>query len=308
MSLRKTAAGSASRGGAAGKGDAAELEGVRLSHPGRRLFADPPITKLQLARFYADIAEFILPGMINRPVMLLRCPDGAEGGQCFFQKHLSPGFGDAVREVLDAEDQQRWIYIEDLRGLLSLVQMNALEYHVWGCTVRDLDHADRLVFDFDPAPGVAWKQVVRSAQDLRERLEGLKLRSFVRTSGGKGLHLVVPIKPTPWSEAKDFCHAVAETLAGEQPERYVAVASKARREGKIFVDYLRNGRGATAVASYSLRNKPGAPIATPLIWDELPRLRSPQQFTYANIKRRLARLQDDPWKGFEQLKQALPKT
>jgi bifunctional non-homologous end joining protein LigD len=284
-----------------------ESGGVRLTHPERELFADPPITKQQLAQFYTDIADFILPGLINRPLLLMRCPDGAAGGQCFFQKHLSHGFPDAVHEVLDPEDKQRWIYIDDLRGLLSLVQMNALEYHVWGCTVDDIDHADRLVFDLDPAPEVKWKQVVKAALEVRERMQQLKLRSFVRTTGGKGLHVVVPIQPVPWTTARDFSHALAQTLVQEQPERYVAVANKARRAGKIFIDYLRNGRGATAVTSYSLRNRPGAPIATPLAWEELPRLRTPQQFTYTSIKRRISRLHDDPWAGLAKIKQSLPR-
>ncbi|MBW8777427.1 MAG: DNA ligase D, partial [Stenotrophomonas sp.] len=271
--------------------------GPRLTHPERVLFENPPITKGDLAGFYRDIASFILPGIVDRPLMLLRCPDGGAGA-CFFQKHLSRGFPEAVREVADAKDGQRWICIDGLDGLLGLVQMNALEYHAWGATAQDLDHADRLVFDLDPSAEVPWKEVVRAAHELRERLDQTGLASYVRTTGGKGLHVVAPLRPAAdWDAARAFSRALAEALAGEQPQRYVAVASKARRGGRIYIDYLRNGRGATAVASYSLRNRPGAPIATPLRWEELSRLRTPQQFGYAGIRRRLARLSGDPWEG-----------
>jgi bifunctional non-homologous end joining protein LigD len=281
--------------------------GLRLTHPDRILFEDPKITKGDLAAFYSDIADAILPGLVGRPLMLLRCPDGGRGA-CFFQKHLSRGFPDAVREVKDAEDGQRWMCIDGLEGLLGLVQMSALEYHVWGATAADLDHADRLVFDLDPAPNVKWKEVTRAALELHERLGHLELASFVRTSGGKGLHVVVPLRPAvDWDSARHFSHALAETLAREQPQRYVAVATKARRSSRIFFDYLRNGRGATAVASYSLRNRPGAPAATPLRWAELSRVRGPQQFGYADIRRRLARLNADPWEGFGTLRQSLPR-
>lgn len=280
--------------------------GGHLSHPDRILFKEPRITKQELAGFYTDIAEFILPGLIDRPLLLMRCPDG-DAGACFYQKHLSPGFPRSVLEVMDASEKTRWVYIDGLEGLIGLVQMSCLEFHVWGSKVSDLDRADRLVMDLDPAVDVPWKAVVKCALELRERLQGLKLQSYVRTSGGKGLHLVIPMRPAVnWETAKAFAHALAETLAREQPERYVSVASKAKRVGRIFIDYLRNGRGATAAASYSLRNRPGAPIVTPLGWDELSRLRSPQQYRYDNILRRLSRIGTDPWQGIDKLRQTLP--
>src|SRR5262249_51116891 len=206
----------------------------------------PKITKQELADFYRGIADFILPGLINRPVMLLRCPDGA-AGECFFQKHITHTFPAAVHEVNDPADQQRWIYVDGLDGLLGLVQMSALEYHVWGSTVADLEHADRIVFDLDPAPGVPWKRVIEAARALRERLSELKLESFVRTSGGKGLHVVLPVAPAAdWDSVRAFSRSLAEGLAREAPERYLAVATKTERKGRIFIDYLRNARGATA--------------------------------------------------------------
>jgi len=281
--------------------------GVRLTHPERVLFSKPKITKADLAAFYGEIADFILPGLVGRPVMLLRCPDGA-AGECFFQKHVTPGFPPAVHEVNDAASRQRWITIDGLEGLLGLVQMSALEYHVWGCTVSDLEHADRLVFDFDPAPGVTWKRVLEAARDLRAHLSQRGLESFVRTSGGKGLHVVIPLRPAAdWESARAFTHSVAEDLVRAAPERYLSVATKAERRGKIFIDYLRNARGSTAVCSYSLRNRPGAPLATPLGWEELARLAAPDQYRYDNIRKRLKGLRADPWDGIERLTQSLPK-
>ncbi|MBV8784146.1 MAG: non-homologous end-joining DNA ligase [Gammaproteobacteria bacterium] len=279
----------------------------RLTHPERVVFTAPRVTKGELAAFYQRIAAHLLPGLVGRPLMLMRCPAGG-AGQCFFQKHRTQGFPEAVHEVNDPKDRQRWLYIEDLAGLMGLVQMNALEFHVWGSTVRSLERADRLVIDLDPGPGVPWKAVVEGALALKERLDALKLRSFVRTTGGKGLHVVVPVRPAcPWERARAFSRALAEDLVREDPARYLAVATKAERTGRIFIDYLRNGRGATAVCSYSLRNRRGAPIATPLTWQELPRVKSGDQFGYASIERRLARLKADPWAGIEAVRQSLPK-
>jgi bifunctional non-homologous end joining protein LigD len=286
-------------------GTDARTESVRLTHPDRVLLRQPRITKGQLADFYSAIADFILPGLINRPLMLLRCPQGGDG-PCFFQKHIKHAAA-AIHEVSDARSKQRWIYIEDLPGLLELVQINALEYHVWGSTVRNLERVDQLVFDLDPGAAVPWKQVIGAALELREFLDALKIRSFVRTSGGKGLHILVPVQPpASWPVGGAFARAVAERMAREQPQRYLAAAAKAGRTGRIFIDYLRNARGSTAVCSYSMRNRPHAPVATPLTWEELPRLRAGDQFCFGNIRRRLARLQADPWADVRSVQQSLP--
>jgi bifunctional non-homologous end joining protein LigD len=280
-------------------------ESVRLTHPERVLFRQPRITKGQLAEFYRALADFILPGLINRPLMLLRCPQGSSG-PCFFQKHINHT-PKAVREVSDASSKQRWIYIEDLQGLLELVQINAIEYHVWGCTVRNLERVDQLVFDLDPGSAVPWKRVIGAALELRELLDSLKVRSFVRTTGGKGLHVLVPVHPpASWAAGHAFARGLAERMARERPQQYLAVAAKAGRTGKIFIDYLRNARGSTAVCSYSLRNRPRAPVATPLTWEELPRVRAGDQFSFENIRRRLARLPADPWAALHSVRQSLP--
>lgn len=271
------------------------------------LLRNPVITKKALADFYRSIAASILPGLINRPLMLLRCPEG-DGGECFFQKHASRGFPSSVLQIQDRSSRDSWLYIAGLEGLMGLVQMNALEYHVWETTVTDLERSDRVVIDLDPGAGVAWKRVVAAALALRARLAALDLECFVRTSGGKGLHVVVPVRPAArWDAARAFARSLAEELARTHPEQYLAVAAKAQRHGRIYLDYLRNGRGATAVCSYSLRNRPGAPIATPLTWDELPRVRAADQFRFDNIRRRLARLDRDPWDGIDRIAQTLPR-
>ena len=180
--------------------DSARVDEVRLTHPDRVLMREPPITKQELADFYRSIADFILPGLVNRPLMLLRCPNGA-AGQCFFQKHAGRGFPASVRQVSDPGSDQRWMYVDGLEGLLALVQMNAIEYHVWQTTVADLSHADRVVIDLDPAPGVPWHRVQRAALEIHGRLVDLNLKCFVRTSGGKGLHVVIPVRPaTDWDQ------------------------------------------------------------------------------------------------------------
>lgn len=278
-----------------------------LTHPDRLLLHDPPVTKQALADFYRSLAPHILPGLVNRPLMLLRCPDGDQG-ECFFQKHAGRGFPPAVRQISDRSAGERWMYVDSLDGLVGLVQMNALELHVWGAIVADLDAADRLIIDMDPGPGVSWKRVVEGALELRLRLERFDLQCFVRTSGGKGLHVVVPLKPAlEWDRVRHFARSLAESMAADHPPLYLAVAAKEQRAGKIFLDYLRNARGATAVCSYSLRARPGAPVATPLSWEELPRVTGPDQFRFDNILAHLARRPAPAWHGFERVTQSLPR-
>lgn len=279
---------------------------VRFTHPERVIFNEPKITKLEVAQFYTDIAELILPEVRGRPLSLMRCPEGVTHA-CFFQKHRSPGMNQAVHEAQLKKDRQHYLYIDDLSGLLALVQMNVVEFHPWGAGIADAEHPDRLVLDLDPGPGVTWAGVVAAARELRRMLEQVGLESFVRTSGGKGLHVVVPLQPdADWAAAKEFTHALASTLAHKYPKRFVDVATKAKRQGLIFIDYLRNARGATSVGAYSLRARKGAPIAMPVSWDEIARLKSGAHYRYDNARQHLARRRRDPWEGMRKLRQTLP--
>jgi bifunctional non-homologous end joining protein LigD len=281
------------------------VSGITLTHPDRVYWEDVGLTKRDLAEFYVKIWKWMAPHLVGRPISLLRCPEGA-AGQCFFQKHASAGIA-ADRLHLVAEDGDKILSLDNLDGLLSLVQAGVLEVHVRGSTIEHLGDADRLVFDLDPGPGTGWKDVVAAARDVKTRLAKLKLKTFLKTSGGKGLHVVLPIKPTRWDEAKDFCHAVAAVMEQDAPEKYVSSATKSKRQGRIFVDYLRNSREATAVAPYSTRARPGAAVSVPIDWSELGALKSADQYTVKNLSTRLARLRKDPWAGIGRVKQKLPK-
>ena len=282
----------------------AVISGVTLSHPDRVYWADAGVSKRDLAEFYTQIWKWMRPHVGGRPIALLRCPEGA-AGQCFFQKHATMGIATEHLHLVP-EKGDKIIAIDDLAGLISLVQAGVLEIHVRGTTIGDRERADRLVFDLDPGPGTGWTDVVAAAREVRQRLARLKLTSFVKTSGGKGLHVVLPIKPSPWNAAKDFAHAIAANMAADDPGRYTASASKSKRNNRIFVDYLRNSREATAVAPYSTRARPGAPVSTPVDWSELGTLKASNQYTVLNLPARLARLRKDPWAAIARLRQTLP--
>jgi len=283
---------------------------TRLTSPDKLLYRDAGITKQRVAEYYRNVAPLLLPEVARRPLSLLRCPGGIDG-QCFFQKHHADALGDGVHGVPIREkdgDTEEYLYIEGVEGLLDLVQMNTIELHPWGARIDDLEHPDRLVFDLDPGEGVGWSDMRAAARDVRARLEQAGLRSFLRLSGGKGLHVVVPIRPGPgWDEAKGFCEAFADAMAMQSPDRYVATASKAKRRGVIFIDWLRNGRGATSVASWSLRARASTGVAVPLRWDELGRVNGGDHYTLERALRRAARLRTDPWGGWaEAADQQLP--
>src|SRR5690348_15207276 len=282
---------------------------IALTHPERVLIEKPRVTKQALAEFYVSLADRLLPGIVGRPLSLVRCPDGI-GNACFFQKHGMRGMPESIRVGTQRNskgEDEEFLYVDGIEGVLGLVQMNVIEIHPWGSTIADLEHPDQLVFDLDPDVGVSWPRVKEAARLLRDRLAAVNLQTFLRTTGGKGLHVVVPLNPRPdWEAAKAFSQALARTLEAESPREYVSVASKARRKGRIFVDYLRNARGSTAVASYCVRAREGAGVATPLHWEELSRLRSGAQYTIGNLPRRLKTLKRDPWEGIEEVRQALP--
>lgn len=281
----------------------------RLTHPDRVLYPDAKLTKRDLANYFVAVADRILPGIAGRPLSLVRCPTGI-AHECFFQKHAGLGLSPAIREVRIRETggKSSYLVVSSRAGLLALAQMNALELHPWGARAADIEHPDRVIFDLDPGSGVPWGAVVAAARDCRKRLEALGLASFVRTTGGRGLHVVVPIgRRRSWEEVRDFAQGFARAMAADQPRRYVAKAGEPARRGKVFIDYMRNGRGTTAVASYSPRARPGATVATPLAWSELSPGLDPKRFTIKTIPGRLARLGRDPWREMATLRQSLPK-
>ncbi|MGH7829840.1 MAG: DNA ligase D, partial [Candidatus Binatia bacterium] len=291
----------------AGTGGEAAVAGIALTHPDRVLYPEQEITKRELAVYYEEIAEWILPHLRNRPLSVVRCPEGYRK-ECFYQRHIKEDVHESVRRLPLREkgSVRTYLAVDSLPGLISLVQMSVLELHTWGCRADLLERPDRLTFDLDPDPSVAWSRVIEAAQIVRRRLSDLGLACFVKTTGGKGLHVVVPLaRKLGWEEVKDFSRAVAESIVREAPDRYTATMSKSKRKGRIFIDTLRNGWGATAVAAYSTRARPGAPVSTPLDWDELdPKLRS-DQFTVRNLPQRLARLKKDPWENYEGARRAI---
>lgn len=283
--------------------------GTPITHADRVVYAEADLRKRDVADYYRAVAARLLPELVGRPLSILRCPAGA-GADCFFQKHPSAALGANVRSVRLREKQgsDRYLYIEDEAGLLELVQMNVLEFHPWGARIDDPERPDQLVFDLDPGPGIAWRAVIEAAREVRGHLREVGLESFVRLSGGKGAHVVAPIRRGPgWDEAKVFCEAFADAMAARSPLTYVASASKAKRKGRIFIDWLRNARGATSVASWSLRARSGAPVAMPLRWEDLAATSSASMYDLKAAKRRVARLRKEPWRGFDALDQGLPE-
>ena len=280
---------------------------MTLSHPERVVFPGDGFTKRDVADYYTAVMPRFLAGVIGRPLSIVRCPQGIAKA-CFFQKHLTPGLKHvrSVRLKEESGASGKYLFVDSAEGVLELVQFNALEFHPWAATAKDSDHADYVVFDLDPAPDVPWRRVVAAATHVRELLAASGLTSFVRTTGGKGLHVVLPLRPAvAWAQVKNFAHAFAASVATAQPDEFVAVASKSRRGGKIYVDYLRNARGATSVASYSLRSRPGAPVAVPLRWNELRDLDSAAALNLRSVPARLKRLRSDPWAGFDSIRQGL---
>jgi bifunctional non-homologous end joining protein LigD len=285
------------------------VDGVAITHPDREVFGKGGPTKGDVAGYYEAVAQLMLPELRNRPLSVVRCPRGTSGA-CFFQKHHADALGKHVRAVsLKEKDggEAEYLYVDDAEGVIELVQMNSLELHPWGSQVDAPDQPDRLIFDIDPAKDVEWKMVVACAREIRERLQAEGLESFVRASGGKGLHVVAPFNRGPsWDAVKPFCEGIADAMVADSPKRYIAEASKAKREGLIFIDWLRNTRGATSVTGWSLRARAGAPVAMPLRWDEIARLKTGAAFDLTKALKRATTLEADPWKGIGTLRQALP--
>jgi len=286
---------------------AADPDTVVITHPDRKVFPADGLTKQDVVDYYKAVMAWLLPGIHDRPTSTIRCPGGIDS-PCFFQKHVMAGLDHVGVARLKEETGATadYLYPRDAAGVIELVQFGAVEFHPWGSHVDDADRADRVVFDLDPGDGVAWARVVAAARMTRGFLAELGLTSFVRTTGGKGLHVVVPLRPgAGWKEVKAFARGFADALAEAHPLEFVATAAKRLRKDRIYVDYLRNGRGATAVASYSLRSRPGAPVAVPLRWEELGKVRSGAAFDIHSVPKRLARLKKDPWDGIDTLRQDL---
>ena len=284
-----------------------EVAGVALSHPERVLYADQGITKLELARYYERIADWILPHLKGRPLTVVRCPRGAQQ-QCFYQRHPRAPARQPIQSMSVREKGKpvKYLSVDSLAGIIALVQMGVLELHTWGSCAPRLENPDRMIFDLDPGPDVAWRQIKQGAGDLRARLKELDLEAFVKTTGGKGVHVVVPlIADESWDTVKDVSRAIAEAMAGDDPAHYIATLSKAKRAGKIFIDYLRNIRSATAVSAYSPRARPGATVSMPLRWQDLDEdLRA--HFTVRNVPEHLAGAREHPWRDYDAARRPLP--
>jgi bifunctional non-homologous end joining protein LigD len=291
----------------AGDGDPITVAGIRLTSPNRVLFDELGLTKEALARYCESVAEWMLPDLKKRPLSLVRCPKGPGEG-CFYQKNIDKAWASEIERVSipTSEGEGTYAIANSAAAVVALVQKGVIELHVWGSTTRDLGRPDRIVFDLDPDMAVPWREVTAAARTTRELLADLGLESFVKTSGGKGLHVMVPLAVKhDWDEVKEFSHVVAETLEADHPRLFTSKMAKKERVGRIFIDWLRNGPGATTVAAYSVRARKGAPVSTPLHWDEVGGRLRPTSFHAANVVRRLHGLHSDPWKTFRRTSQTL---
>jgi bifunctional non-homologous end joining protein LigD len=282
------------------------VAGVVLSNPDRALYPEMGVTKLELARYVEQVAEHLLPHVVDRPMSIVRCPQG-RAAKCFFQKHRTQGLDAPVRgiAVTSGGKSAEYIGVDDVAGLVTLVQFGTLEFHPFGSRADRLDRPNRIVVDLDPGDGVPWARVVAAARRLRELLDTLGLVSFARTTGGKGLHVVVPIeRRTTWDDAAQFARDLAGRLADEDPDAFVLTSTRAKRKGRIYVDTLRNAYGSTAIASYSPRAREGATVAMPVGWDEVTAKLDPRAFDVRTVPVRLAR-NGDAWRGFADVRQSL---
>jgi bifunctional non-homologous end joining protein LigD len=283
------------------------VAGIPISHPDRVLYPDLKLTKLDVARYFESIADWIVPHVAGRPLTLVRCPEGLRG-ECFFMKHSKVWAPSALRRVPIREKTKLGEYLiaDDIAGVVSLAQMGVLEIHTWNSTFDDVERPNRIVFDLDPGDEVEWSSVVRAARMVRDTLAALQLQSWVKTTGGRGLHIVVPLAPhADWSQCLEFSRALSERFERAQPELYTTSFAKAGRAGKILIDYLRNNRTNTSIAAYSTRARKGAPVSVPLTWEELRVSLSPQSFTIHTVPKRLSKLKSDPWNAYWKCQQTL---
>ena len=284
------------------------VHGVKITHPERIIYPALQFSKLDLARYYDTVGELIVPQLAGRPLTLVRCPDGV-GKECFYQRHLamgaSPGEVKTFKRLRSSKGY--YIYIDSHSALITLVQNGAIEMHTWGARVPDAQHPDRITLDLDPDEDLSWADMVRRTELTRALVEGLGLKCFLKTTGGKGLHIVVPIQPQlTWPEVKEFSGMMAEFLVRAEPKLFTAKVAKDRRTGKVFVDYLRNSETASAVAAFSARARPDAGVSTPLAWDELTEVEDVRKkFTVLTVPERLAKQKKDPWSDYDKTKQSV---
>jgi len=279
------------------------IGGVELSHADRPLW--PGITKRDLAEYWLAVAEHALPGLAQRPLAIVRCPEGI-AGEHFFQKRGNGLLPEQIRE--GSATGSPFLAIDKPEGLVAMAQMSAIELHPWGAREADPLHPDWIVLDLDPGEGVAFSEVIQAAHDVRDRLKALGFAAFPRTTGGKGLHVVVPIAPrADWEQTKAFCRTFAEAMSQEEPHRFLPTLSKAERRGRILIDYLRNGLGATAIGWFCPRARPGATVAMPLAWPEVKPGLNPATFTVRTVPGLLRKWKHDPWDGFGEAAKPIPE-
>lgn len=293
----------------AGIADKDTVAGIKLTNGDKLLYPEAEITKRDVALYYAGAGEWILPHLRNRPLTLLRCPNGWDK-ENFYQKHADASVAEVIErvEVQDSDGPALYMMANSVSALVAIAQMGTLELHPWGSRKPKLGFPDRIVFDLDPDDAVEWKEIVDAVKILKTLIDHLGLRGFLKTTGGKGLHVVIPIRPAlPWNTIKGFSQAVAEVLVQTFPDRFTAKLLKISRKGKIFVDYLRNGEGATAVAAYSARARANAPVSTPIDWQEVARDVRFDYFNVKNVPERLKRLKHDPWGAFMTTRQSITK-
>jgi len=280
---------------------------IRITNPTRIIYPALEFTKADLARYYAEVSDWMLPHVANRPLTLVRCPDGVEK-ECFYQRHLGMGASPGDLKVFDRlrSSKGKYLYLDSARGILSAVQNGAIEFHTWGASVPDPKRADRITMDLDPAPDVGWARLVQATELMRTLLEKLGLKCFLKTTGGKGLHVVAPIEPElEWPKVKEFTRLAAEFLVRAEPKLFTSKIAKDERTGKVFVDYLRNSETASAVCAYSARARKDAGVSTPLDWSELGKADIRAKFTVLTVAKRLAQLTVDPWAEYAQTKQTI---
>jgi DNA ligase D len=286
----------------------ADLAAITITNPTRRLFGNSGATKLDVAVYYAAVGDFMLPHLLGRPVSLIRCPTG-KPEDCFFQRHAFKGMPASVAtfDTVDSDgDTRTYLTVEDPKGFLALAQFGVVEFHTWGALQKRLEKPDRVVLDLDPGEGIAWREVVEAAVHVGETLRGLDLVPFAKTTGGKGIHVVVPITPKlAWKRVHEITGQIAESIAAGAPDTFVTNMAKARRKRRIYNDYHRNARSATAVAPYSLRARNNLPASAPLSWEDLEKVDAPEDLNYSSLPDLVA-ASGDPWAEMEEFARDLP--